>query len=783
MRNILRISIFLLAYFNVGAMDTSTLFKKSDYKNPVEKIELHPDRFLYLSGEIILFSAYYFDNEQDSNLLKSTVLYVELFDCNNRSILRKKYEITNGVVSGALEIPEDLTTGNYILRAYTQYMRNTPPENYSYSYITIINPLFTPQNNTNKTNKNFDIVIEGGALIPGYQSKIAFRLDEVLNRKVINVFVTDQNQNVVTKVKPFTNGLGLLKITPVDSLKYFIKLSLNNGDTIIKNLHQKGQKGITIFTERSDSLILLNVICDELFLDNNGHYYNLAIFSQQSEKLYESQIYLKDEKNKIIITSDKLENGINYISLLNNEDKFIYINVIYHHNQKEEILIIETTKKKYSKRDKVEVDLLNNNKGIADFKHLTISVVKKGTVPTSIRYLPEFLISNPRFVPQLLSTIGKPDSMLLQQIDISMILFNYKISQGKQPFFFNKTDFQTTGWVPEIKGITISGIIRDKKHQTPVSGAHVFVSVFGEDQQIHVNETSENGRFIFSLNHLTNNQDIYLCLKPGQTQNAEILINNDFSNIYPDLNLVSFSIDNSDKKFLEEMYINSQVMKKFNLNSVKYNHDVKHITKIFGRPEISVVLSDYVKLNSIREVFKEIVPYAIVRKKDSKYKINVMNSETRYIYEEPLILVDNLPVFDIEEIMKIHPANVESIEVINKPYIHGDYIFNGVILIKTNTDNFAGIKFSDESVFIDYTTITPSAQYISPQYDTEKKRSCRRPDFRNLLYWNPNVVLDNTISPITFYCSDHCSEYDIIIRGITKNGAHCFGITSFNVSE
>lgn len=79
----------------------------------------------------------------------------------------------------------------------------------------------------------------------------------------------------------------------------------------------------------------------------------------------------------------------------------------------------------------------------------------------------------------------------------------------------------------------------------------------------------------------------------------------------------------------------------------------------------------------------------------------------------------------------------------------GDYIANGVIMVTTNTQDFGGYNMSDASLFLEYKTITPSYNITYPIYDSDEKRIDRNPDFRNLLYWNPQVNLTNKEAAVT----------------------------------
>ena len=45
----------------------------------------------------------------------------------------------------------------------------------------------------------------------------------------------------------------------------------------------------------------------------------------------------------------------------------------------------------------------------------------------------------------------------------------------------------------------------------------------------------------------------------------------------------------------------------------------------------------------------------------------------------------------------------------------------------------------------------------------------RIPDFRNQLFWNPEVKLNNE-SNNTFYTSDNSGLFEIVLEGFTKNG-------------
>ena len=70
----------------------------------------------------------------------SKVLYVELINWNGVKLANLKLKLDKSGSSASLQIPGDLLSGNYYLRAYTKWMRNFSVNDYEYRLIKIVNP-------------------------------------------------------------------------------------------------------------------------------------------------------------------------------------------------------------------------------------------------------------------------------------------------------------------------------------------------------------------------------------------------------------------------------------------------------------------------------------------------------------------------------------------------------------------------------------------------------------------------------------------------------------------
>ena len=91
-------------------------------QSPIEKIYLHLDRDEYVAGQTIWLKAYLSSDFLPAD--KSTVLFVELINSSSTVLSRLSLPVARAVSQGQFELPDTLSAGKYILRAYTATMLN-----------------------------------------------------------------------------------------------------------------------------------------------------------------------------------------------------------------------------------------------------------------------------------------------------------------------------------------------------------------------------------------------------------------------------------------------------------------------------------------------------------------------------------------------------------------------------------------------------------------------------------------------------------------------------------
>lgn len=331
--------------------------------------------------------------------------------------------------------------------------------------------------------------------------------------------------------------------------------------------------------------------------------------------------------------------------------------------------------------------------------------------------------------------------------------------------------------LPDIRDVSLSGVLEDSATGAPVKEGWVYVSIIGAGgQQLHLYRTDENGIFVFPLNHLTGMRKIAVSAELGN----RVRIHADFSDRYAAFPTVELAPDTALRQLFEEMYINSQLERKYLQAQTDSAALPPSVDQWFGRPAASVDLKDFIALPAMEDVFSEIVPYVSVRKKNRRVQLWVLDREETGFDPSPLVLIDNVPVFDLDALMQVNPALVARIEVINEPYLLGSHSISSLISVTTVTSDFAGLKFPPSTVFLNFQTreaplVFPAAIPPSPE--------SRIPDFRTVLYWNPQVKLGTGERQIEFYASHHESEYQLLLRGWDEQGKEVYWEKTFSVGR
>jgi hypothetical protein len=189
-----------------------------------ERVILFTDRSLYVAGENICFSATVIHQNPFAETDLSKVLYIEIINPGNYQVLAEKFKVTNAICTGYINLPDNLSTGIYYLKAYTWFMRNYGPESYSYNQIRIINPSVS---DTPAGNQTFNITDAHDLTFAGFSDKKLFEIATDKTRYFqrdtvslkINRITDDSVKSVCISVVPAHTGSNRRIVTNIDFKK------------------------------------------------------------------------------------------------------------------------------------------------------------------------------------------------------------------------------------------------------------------------------------------------------------------------------------------------------------------------------------------------------------------------------------------------------------------------------------------------------------------------------------------------------------------------------------
>ena len=232
--------LFTEANCQVNINSITASLNQYQLNNFQEKIFVHTDKTYYLTGEIIWLKLYNVDAGFHRPINLSKVAYVEIIDAANKPVLQTKILLKNGNGDGSLYITLPISSGNYKLRAYTNWMKNFDPAIFFEKSVSIIN-LQKPGNEAAPAiTGKYDVQFfpEGGNLVAGLKSNIAFKAVDQNAKSVFFTAVLLDNNDTILKFKPEHAGIGNFYFTPQSN--HFYKAVINF--TMVKQLVKICQK-------------------------------------------------------------------------------------------------------------------------------------------------------------------------------------------------------------------------------------------------------------------------------------------------------------------------------------------------------------------------------------------------------------------------------------------------------------------------------------------------------------------------------------------------------------
>jgi hypothetical protein len=746
--------------------DVLKKFNTHSRDNLHEKIYIHTDKETYLSNEIMWIKAYSVSEMLHMPMALSKVVYIELIDASGASTLQKKIELIDWKGKGSIDISR-MVTGAYRLRAYTRWMMNYDESYFFEKDITVINAQGVPAEKKTPESLPFkvDFYPEGGNLVEGLTSTVGFKITDTFgNGLSANGVIVDQNNVTVTAFEPLTFGLGKFQFTPQKGVQYKAIVSYQ-GQTTTYKLPEIASAGYVLEVTGNDKLSI--TVTRNAPAIESDYVLLLAHTRQQVKSVLVA--FFKENKAVFTLDKNKLGDGISHLTIFDRLKNPIGERLVFKKPGNQ--LVIESKPQAYqfSSREAVNVSInTRDSKAVPVPANMSFSIYAIDSLQGPPQQMG--ILSYIYLVSDLGDKIEQPDFYLTQHDSTAIkATDNLMLTHGWRKFDWNKiinTGSSTLTYAPEYEGHIITGLARDEATGILADSVKILLSVAGKNPVFRVVKTDRKGNFQFTVNELYGLNPVIF-----QSSGYNLQLNDSFDKRRSNLALQDFATDRSIEQTLIVSNIHTQVERAFQRPDSVLTVALD-TSKFYGRPSVAYKLDDYVRFPTLEDVFREYVPGIIVRKSDKKPKIFVVNNATQLFFEqEPLILLDGMPVMNTDMLLHTDANAVKQISIVNQKYFIGPVTYNGILDVTTYKGNFGGFDIDPKAVVIDYEGLQQMRTFSSPDYAAPLSKNSRVPDFRNMLYWQPDVETDqNGNQVINFYTSDKKGNFIGVIHGMTESG-------------
>jgi len=681
--------------------DIAGKFTEYCLRIPWEEVYVHTDRDEYIAGEKMWFNTWVVERPNTILSDRSRVVYFEVLNWVNRPVVRKRLRIDSGSGPGMALLPDTLSSGDYIIRAYTNWMKNFLPSN-CYS-------------------------------------------------KKIRIF----------------NAINITPVHHIPDRTYLIR------DKDIKHTNIEIPKNIKADVVSSPDTFYIQIRSDNAGnTGNTGHCY---LFIQTHGIIdINEKIDLLPGNTRVAVPKKNLTPGINHITLFNDTGRpFFERYVLTPPDNKQELTVEYDISSK--PRSKAAVEILPDELLLPSFSGTGFSIaITPESFPGKVIDLHDYLIFGSEFgiIPEQLYG-GKLRESDTDSIDEFLRTVKSKWIDWEVILSGNLPEIR---YLPEAENHYITGRLINRESLAPVPGEYVFISSPGKNAQFMYDRTDSNGDFSFPVSLSRNNINDIIIQPERSDSGIAVNIATSFSELYfpvgPDSLITSFEIPG----YLSKMGVNYQLNKIYGLSSAVEIPEAAELLSVqknfYGKPDIRLILDDYIKLPVMEEVFFELLPGVMMRRDKSGYEVSILDpvDKTRY-YIPPGLFVDGIKVDNATVLADLDPELVEQIDVVSDKYFIGDYLFYGIVNVITRARDFSNVSLPEGAVRLNYRVTDPAYSFASPDYSPEGLKRSRIPDLRNTLYWNPSVVPgDDGKIRIEFWTSDYSTDYLIDIQGISPEG-------------
>ena len=746
--------------------------RRHEQRDPHEKLFLHLDRPVYLSGETMWFSVYAADGTTARPLPLSSVAYVEVINTRNQPVLQGKVALREATGQGSFVLPASLPAGRYTVRGYTSWMRNFSPDTYFHTAVTVINT-FTASGTAAKDSATAEVQFfpEGGNLVRGLRSRVAFKVTDKSGRGVVATGkVLNQRGTVVATFQTLHRGMGSFAFTPAPGTdSYTAVMLLPNGQPLTRPLPRAFDEGYVLHLEQPDPAHLTLTVTARPARTETVY---LLGHSRQQVALA-SRLPLVNGQGTLSVDAKTLLDGVSHFTLFSGAQQPVCERLFFRAPARTLAIAARPDKPQYGAREKVLVQVSAADQQIPLAASLSMAVYRLDSLNTTSQ---SGIDRSLWLTSELAGAVEDPDYYFTASGPTALeATDNLLLTQGWSRFRWEDVlAVRPTAmeFRPEPHGLVARAQLV-QPNGVPRANVTAYLASPSRLTRLNNAQSDAQGTVEFELTDFSGPRDLVLQTDPAQDSTSRLTLLDPFSPRYASATSLAGGVLPRFGPDYARRHLQAQVQQAFT-GKYRSRFVIEPVDSVpfFGQPSETYLLDKYTRFKTMEEVLREYVPGVVVRIRKDGFHLLVVDKVNKTVLDNnPLVLLDGVPVFNMNKIMAMNPLKIRKLEVVDSRYFHGSAMYDGIVNLTTYKNDLEGFELDPRVLVQQYEGVQRQREFYAPRYDTPQAIQSRLPDLRNLLYWNPAIRTTAAgPAPLEFYTGDQAGRYLVVVQGLANNG-------------
>ena len=755
-----------------------------------EKIHIHFDKPIYNKGETVWYKIYILQGKRNDTAATSMNVYLDWYNADGKLITHTAAPILFSSSQGSFDIPEDYKGELIQVKAYTRWMLNDDPA-FSYRRELIVNTTTAKTIKTPTSKTKVETFPESGFLIQNLYTRVAFKASNQYGNPVLirGILIDDQN-NFIDSLRVQHDGMGSFHFIPLQGRNYqinWIDESGVSGSTSIPVTKKEGAH-ITLITtrekvkfqiERTDSVAEHFKKMNLLVHMNRVGLYQVAINAVE-KKVINAEVPIHD-----------LPTGLLQFTLFTSDWIPVAERVVFINNRLHEFTVeltaplINMDKRGKNAVEIIVPDTLFTNMSIA-ITDAAINLTEQHTIFSDILLSSEIKgkIYNPGYY------LSSDDETVVANLDLVMLTnawrrFDWdKIKAGIPP----KINYPVETGYMKLNG-QISGI----RENSPATEINLVLLNKDSSRQFLSIPIEKDGGFEYPIVFFDTAKLFYsFNNNKSLTEKAKLQISNGLlklpkKNIQPINSAIPIWNDSQSNQKLEALLLQQELLRKMmaetTLQEVTVTTKVKTKLELVnekyasgffaGNPARRSYMFDLTKpdrpiiAQNALHYLQNRIPGLTVR----CFSMLDCNAAWRGALG-PLEFYVNEMVATLDMVLNVPVEDIALVKAFPPPFFYSSTAMRGgaIAIYTKRMEDYKQpeIKGLPNLVLAGYSKFK---EFYNPSYE-QPDESFSKPDNRTTIYWNPNLITNQTQqhTRIEFFNNDFTKSFNIVLEGINAAG-------------